>query len=167
MYAANKLWQEALDAYNAIIKAKAVPQAARYWAWELVGPQHAALLPPLWPPGGHGWLPARFLACSQNKTPILPLFPNSLRINVGNVYFEQGHYPPAIKAYRMALDALPPSASRPRARLLRNIGLAFVRMGQYADAASAYSTALAAEHEHIVSGAGGAAHATTPGFLCC
>lgn len=28
MYAANKLWQEALDAYNGLIKAKAVPQAA-------------------------------------------------------------------------------------------------------------------------------------------
>lgn len=28
MYAANKLWPEALDAYNSLIKAKAVPQAA-------------------------------------------------------------------------------------------------------------------------------------------
>lgn len=76
--------------------------------------------------------------------------PHRLRVNVGNVYFEQGRYPPAIKAYRMALDALPPSAARPRARLLRNIGLAFVRMGQYADAATAYDAALCADPDHVV-----------------
>lgn len=74
----------------------------------------------------------------------------SLRVNIGNVHFEQGRMPPAIKAYRMALDALPPSAGRQRGALLRNIGLAFVRMGQYADAASAYEAALAAAPEHLV-----------------
>jgi len=102
MYAANKLWQEALDGYTALVRSKQLPQGS------------------------------------------------SLRVNIGNVYFEQGRYPPAIKAYRMALDALPPSAGASRARLLRNIGLAFVRMGQYADAASAYEQALAAQSDHQV-----------------
>ncbi len=103
IYAANRLWQEALDAYGALLKSKAAPQQGV-----------------------------------------------SLRVNIGNVHFEQGRMPPAIKAYRMALDALPPAAGRQRAALLRNIGLAFVRMGQYADAASAYEAALAAAPEHLV-----------------
>ncbi|KIZ01185.1 putative Intraflagellar transport protein [Monoraphidium neglectum] len=100
MYAANRLWQEALDGYTALLKNKQQPQGAR------------------------------------------------LRINIGNVYFEQGKLPPAIKAYRMALDTLPASAGPQRARLLRNIGLAFVRMGQYADAAAAYEAAVGAQAEH-------------------
>ena len=79
----------------------------------------------------------------------------SLRINIGNVYYEQGKHPPAIKAWRMALDTLPPAAGPQRARLLRNIGLAFVRMGQYADAAGAYEAALTAEPEHLVRGGTG------------
>lgn len=83
------------------------------------------------------------------------LAPPRLRINIGNVYFEQARFPPAIKAYRMALDALPASAGPQRARLLRNIGLAFVRMGQYADAAAAYDSALGAQAEHQVRAAQG------------
>jgi Tfp pilus assembly protein PilF len=50
----------------------------------------------------------------------------------------------------MALDTLPASAGPQRARLLRNIGLAFVRMGQYADAAAAYEAAVGAQAEHQV-----------------
>jgi hypothetical protein len=30
MYAANKLWQEALDGYNALVRNKQLPQGARW-----------------------------------------------------------------------------------------------------------------------------------------
>jgi intraflagellar transport protein 88 len=71
---------------------------------------------------------------------------------MGNVHFEQGKYPSAIKMYRMALDALPPSAAYQRARLMTNIGLAFVQLGQYADAASTFESALDMAPDHQVSG---------------
>ena len=32
-----------------------------------------------------------------------------LRVNMGNIFFEQGKYPQAIKMYRMALDQIPSS----------------------------------------------------------
>lgn len=76
------------------------------------------------------------------------------RVNMGNVYFEQGKYPSAIKNYRMALDALPPSAAYQRSRLMTNIGLAFVQLGQYADAASTFESALDMAPDHQV-GVGG------------
>uniref|UniRef100_A0A383VFE7 Uncharacterized protein n=1 Tax=Tetradesmus obliquus TaxID=3088 RepID=A0A383VFE7_TETOB len=71
------------------------------------------------------------------------------RVNMGNIYFEQGKYPAAIKMYRMALDALPAAAAGPRARLMTNIGLAFVQLAQYGDAAAAFENAMdtAADHQ--------------------
>ena len=54
-----------------------------------------------------------------------------LRINMGNIYFEQEKFPNAIKMYRMALDQLPPTAKEVRFKVMRNIGIAFLRMGQY------------------------------------
>eukprot|EP00877_Chromochloris_zofingiensis_P003785 jgi/Chrzof1/13407/Cz07g31250.t1 len=100
MYAANKLYQEALDGYTAIVRNKQVAQGGR------------------------------------------------LRINMGNIYFEQGKYPAAIKMYRMALDTLPAAATGPRGRILRNIGVAFVRMGQYADAAGAFDAVMESAPDH-------------------
>lgn len=69
---------------------------------------------------------------------------------MGNVYYEQGKYPSAIKQYRMALDALPPSAAAQCSRLMNNIGLAFVQLGQYADAAGTFETALDMSPDHQV-----------------
>lgn len=45
-----------------------------------------------------------YLNITKNK-----LFSQSgrLRINIGNIYFEQGEYAQAIKMYRMALDQIP------------------------------------------------------------
>lgn len=79
---------------------------------------------------------------------VLP-FCHRFRVNMGNIYFEQGKHPAAIKMYRMALDALPAAATGPRARLLTNIGLAFVQLGQYGDAAAAFENAMdtAADHQ--------------------
>ncbi|GFH15489.1 uncharacterized protein HaLaN_11725, partial [Haematococcus lacustris] len=57
-----------------------------------------------------------------------------LRINMGNIYFEQKKYTNAIKMYRMALDQIPATSKEVRFKIMRNIGLAFVRLGQYQDA---------------------------------
>ena len=60
-----------------------------------------------------------------------------LRVNMGNCYFEQRRYPNAIKMYRMALDQVPSNAKDVRFRIMRNIGHAFARLGQYQDALQA------------------------------
>jgi tetratricopeptide (TPR) repeat protein len=73
-----------------------------------------------------------------------------LRANMGNIHFRQGRLPAAIKCFRMALDQLPPSCPRPRAALLRNIGVAFARMGRYSDAASSWEAAMQAARNHQV-----------------
>ncbi|KAF8060003.1 Ift88 [Scenedesmus sp. PABB004] len=65
-----------------------------------------------------------------------------LRVCIGNIHYDQGRFPAAIKQYRMALDALPAAARRARGALLRNIGLAFVQLGRCADAAGAFEAAL-------------------------
>eukprot|EP00960_Hanusia_phi_P060933 764673-Hanusia_phi.AAC.3 len=54
-----------------------------------------------------------------------------LRINIGNIYFKQQKFPAAIKMYRMALDQIPNSGEHLRFKIMRNIGNAFVRMGNY------------------------------------
>ena len=54
-----------------------------------------------------------------------------LRVNMGNIYFEQRKFPAAIKMYRMALDQVPPADRSARMRMLRNIAIAFVKLGQY------------------------------------
>eukprot|EP00976_Prorocentrum_cordatum_P071466 1180341-Prorocentrum_minimum.AAC.2 len=53
---------------------------------------------------------------------------------MGNIFFEQKKFPNAIKMYRMALDQIPNTAREIRFKIMRNIGNAFVRMGQYQDA---------------------------------
>lgn len=86
-----------------------------------------------------------FTAIVKNKQ-----FPNAgrLRVNMGNIYFEQKKYTTAIKMYRMALDQIPGTAKEVRFKLMRNIGLAFVRMGQYQDALSSFSTVMENVPDH-------------------
>ncbi|GFS10276.1 intraflagellar transport protein 88 homolog [Elysia marginata] len=52
-----------------------------------------------------------------------------LKVNMGNIYFKQRNFQKAVKFYRMALD--------------QNIGITFVKMGQYNDAITSF--------EHIMS----------------
>jgi intraflagellar transport protein 88 len=73
-----------------------------------------------------------------------------MRVNMGNIYFEQGKFSAAIKMYRMSLDSHPATAVVPRARILRNIGLAFVRMGQYSDAVGALESVMDTAPDHQV-----------------
>ena len=54
-----------------------------------------------------------------------------LRVNMGNIYYKQQKYSIAIKMYRMALDQTPNAYKETRYRIMRNIGNAFMRLGQY------------------------------------
>lgn len=91
-YYHNKMYEEALNTYQMIVKNKQYPQSGR------------------------------------------------LRINMGNIYYEQKKYPQAIKMYRMALDQIPSTGKELRYKIIRNIGNAFVKLGQFQDAIESYET---------------------------
>ena len=57
---------------------------------------------------------------------------------MGNICVEQSKYAKAIKMYRMALDQVPDVHKGVRLRILQNIGIVFVKMGQYADAITSF-----------------------------
>ena len=58
-----------------------------------------------------------------------------LRVNVGNVHFVVGDYQAAVKAYRMCVDHLSGMGMRElRARVMNNIAVCFLKLGQYQDA---------------------------------
>ncbi|CAF0918215.1 unnamed protein product [Brachionus calyciflorus] len=61
-----------------------------------------------------------------------------LKTNIGNIYYEQKQYLKAIKMYRMALDQIPITNQELKLQIHRNIALSFVKMGQFADAATNY-----------------------------
>jgi intraflagellar transport protein 88 len=65
-----------------------------------------------------------------------------LRVNMGNIYLAQNNYLLAIKMYRAALDEAPAAGKDLRYRLSRNIANAFVKLGQYRDAANSYETVV-------------------------
>jgi intraflagellar transport protein 88 len=65
-----------------------------------------------------------------------------LRVNMGNIYAEQKKYLLAIKMYRMTLEEIPSAGKELRFKIMRNIGNAFVRMGQYKDAVGSYESVL-------------------------
>lgn len=66
-----------------------------------------------------------------------------LKINMGNIYVRLGLYPKAIKMYRMSLDQVPVNQKELRLRVTHNIGVLFVRMGQYSDAAASFEFIMA------------------------
>ncbi|XP_066542538.1 intraflagellar transport protein 88 homolog [Hoplias malabaricus] len=66
-----------------------------------------------------------------------------LKVNMANIYFKQKNYPKAIKFYRMALDQISNVHTEMRIKIMQNIGVAFIRMGQYSDAITSF--------EHIMS----------------
>eukprot|EP00118_Oscarella_pearsei_P028332 m.1902 g.1902 ORF g.1902 m.1902 type:complete len:844 (+) comp8022_c0_seq1:68-2599(+) len=74
-----------------------------------------------------------YLIIVKNK-----MFSNAgrLRINMGNIYYAQGKYMQALKMFRMALDQVLNSHQTLRAKILQNIGVTFIRMGQYSEAAN-------------------------------
>lgn len=65
-----------------------------------------------------------------------------LRVNMGNIYFIQKKYMVAIKMYRMALDLIPKSSKEMRSKIKKNIGHAFVKLGNFQDAIDTYESIL-------------------------
>ncbi|XP_027878692.1 intraflagellar transport protein 88 homolog isoform X2 [Xiphophorus couchianus] len=61
-----------------------------------------------------------------------------LKVNMANIYFEQKNYPKAIKFYRMALDQISNTHKELRIKIMQNIGVVFVRLGQYSDAITSF-----------------------------
>uniref|UniRef100_A0A9L0S3X0 Intraflagellar transport protein 88 homolog n=1 Tax=Equus caballus TaxID=9796 RepID=A0A9L0S3X0_HORSE len=66
-----------------------------------------------------------------------------LKVNMGNIYLKQRNYSKAIKFYRMALDQIPSVHKEMRIKILQNIGVTFIKTGQYSDAINSF--------EHIMS----------------
>lgn len=66
-----------------------------------------------------------------------------LRVNMGNIYYEQKNYTQAIKMYRMALDQVTSTNKELRFKLFRNIGNAFVKLGQFQDAIDSFESVMA------------------------
>lgn len=50
-----------------------------------------------------------------------------LRVNMGNIYFEQKKYDQAIKMYNMALDSTTNQNKEMKLRIKRNVALALVK----------------------------------------
>lgn len=61
-----------------------------------------------------------------------------LRVNMGNIYFEQKKYPLAIKMYNMALDSTMPQNKEMRLKIKKNIGLCYLKLGAYGRAIETY-----------------------------
>uniref|UniRef100_A0A5F9CYP2 Intraflagellar transport protein 88 homolog n=1 Tax=Oryctolagus cuniculus TaxID=9986 RepID=A0A5F9CYP2_RABIT len=66
-----------------------------------------------------------------------------LKMNMGNIYLKQRNYSKAIKFYRMALDQIPSVHKEMRIKIMQNIGVTFIKTGQYSDAINSF--------EHIMS----------------
>ncbi|RMC07302.1 hypothetical protein DUI87_16760 [Hirundo rustica rustica] len=61
-----------------------------------------------------------------------------LKVNMGNIYLKQRNYSKAIKFYRMALDQITSCHKHMRIKVMENIGVAFIKTGQYVDAISSF-----------------------------
>ncbi|XP_053165751.1 intraflagellar transport protein 88 homolog isoform X2 [Hemicordylus capensis] len=66
-----------------------------------------------------------------------------LKVNMANIYLKQRNYSKAIKFYRMALDQIASVHKEMRIKIMQNIGIAFIKTGQYTDAINSF--------EHIMS----------------
>ena len=65
-----------------------------------------------------------------------------LRVNMGNIYYEQKKYMYAIKMYKNALDAIPTTGKELRFKITRNMANAYVKTGQYQDAINHYESIM-------------------------
>eukprot|EP01013_Petalomonas_cantuscygni_P031031 TRINITY_DN57153_c0_g1_i1.p1 TRINITY_DN57153_c0_g1~~TRINITY_DN57153_c0_g1_i1.p1 ORF type:complete len:801 (-),score=242.71 TRINITY_DN57153_c0_g1_i1:174-2576(-) len=72
-----------------------------------------------------------------------------LKVNMGNIYYEWRRYSFAIKMYKQALEAIPPTGRDVRFKVMRNIGNALVRLGQFQDAIASYEAIFEAARERL------------------
>lgn len=67
---------------------------------------------------------------------------------MGNIYYNQQKYQAAIKMYKMALDILPSTSKEMRFKITKNIGHAYIKLGQYQDAITHYEQILKGSPDH-------------------
>jgi intraflagellar transport protein 88 len=65
-----------------------------------------------------------------------------LRVNMGNIYFEQGKFPLAIKMYNMALDSTAQTNKEMKLKIKRNIAIAYVKLGMFGRAIEVYEDVM-------------------------
>lgn len=71
-----------------------------------------------------------------------------LKVNMGNIFYKQGHYDKAIKMYRMALDQVSSSQKNLRIKIMHNIALVFIKMGQYEEAITSLEYIMSEQANH-------------------
>lgn len=71
--------------------------------------------------------------------------PNSflVRVNLGNLHFQEGDFRLAIKMYKMALDMAPVKFESVKVKIMKNIGLGHVRLREFPEAVHTYEEAMA------------------------
>ncbi|XP_016372950.1 intraflagellar transport protein 88 homolog isoform X4 [Sinocyclocheilus rhinocerous] len=74
-----------------------------------------------------------------------------LKVNMANIYFKQKNYTKAIKFYRMALDQISNAHNAMRIKIMQNIGVVFIHMGQYSDAITSFEYIMS-ENPNIKTG---------------
>ena len=67
---------------------------------------------------------------------------------MGNIYYHQQKFAAAVKMYKMALDILPSTSKEMRYKVTRNIGHAYVKLGQYQEAIGHYEQILKGSPDH-------------------
>uniref|UniRef100_A0A915PX99 Uncharacterized protein n=1 Tax=Setaria digitata TaxID=48799 RepID=A0A915PX99_9BILA len=72
------------------------------------------------------------------------MFVNSGRLNanIANIYFKQKDYKKAIKLYRIALDQVPHSQKSTRIKIMNNIGVSFIKCGEYDEAGNIFECCM-------------------------
>jgi intraflagellar transport protein 88 len=129
-YHLSKMYAEALNTYSVIVKNKQYASSGRLRVRRCGGLRSIARCNILQSLFGH-------LAF------VLP----TLQVNMGNIHYEEKQYTQAIKMYRIALDQIPGTSRELRLKIQRNIGNAFVRLGQFQDAITAFESIMEATPE--------------------
>ena len=70
------------------------------------------------------------------------LLAGRLRVNMGNIFFEQKKYPAAIKMYKMAMDQIGNQSRCMKYQIMRDIGIAFVQMRQFREAIQSFESVM-------------------------
>jgi len=65
-----------------------------------------------------------------------------IRVNLGNIFYQQELYKPAITEYKKAIDKISKDNKELRANIMKNVAMTHIKMGNYAEAIEVYSEAL-------------------------
>jgi tetratricopeptide (TPR) repeat protein len=65
-----------------------------------------------------------------------------VRVNLGNIYYEQGEYVKAITEWKKASDKISKENKELRANIIRNIATAYIKIGKYEEAIDNYADSV-------------------------